>query len=155
MLRMSSRKTSEKIDVCQSSAADASLQGVEPRGGLHNVPSPTCGDRSSQLQVKIFPEEKDENGHLIQICKSCKRPPHPSLHRSAVGQFTISLTKVCGSLGFTLRQLDDTVLKHTIKVRLTLSHITTIKKQTHHQGAAHTSPHSRKTTALQICDGQL
>ena len=36
--------------------------------------------------------------------------------RSAVGQFTISLTKVCGSLGFTLRQLDDTVLKHTIKV---------------------------------------
>ena len=45
-----------------------------------------------------------------------------------MGQFTISLTKVCGSLGFTLRQLDDTVLKHTIKVRLTLSYITTIKK---------------------------
>ena len=40
--------------------------------------------------------------------------------RSAVGQFTISLTKVCGSLGFTLRQLDDTVLKHTIKVALSL-----------------------------------
>merc|ERR1711910_10123 len=35
--------------------------------------------------------------------------------RSAVGQFTISLTKVNGSLGFTLRQTDDTVLKHTIK----------------------------------------
>jgi len=31
------------------------------------------------------------------------------------GEFTISLTKVNGSLGFTLRQLDDTVLKHTIK----------------------------------------
>jgi len=35
--------------------------------------------------------------------------------RTAVGQFTIKLTKVSGSLGFTLRQLDDTVLKHTIK----------------------------------------
>lgn len=35
--------------------------------------------------------------------------------RTAVGQFSISLTKVSGSLGFTLRQLDDTVLKHTIK----------------------------------------
>ena len=42
--------------------------------------------------------------------------------RSAVGQFTISLTKVCGSLGFTLRQLDDTVLKHTIKVGLSQAH---------------------------------
>ena len=71
---------------------------------------------------------KVANGHLVQICKRWKRPPDPSLHRSAVGQFTISLTKVCGSLGFTLRQLDDTVLKHTIKVRLTLSYITTIKK---------------------------
>ena len=71
---------------------------------------------------------KVANGHLVQICKKRKRPPDPSLHRSAVGQFTISLTKVCGSLGFTLRQLDDTVLKHTIKVRLTLSYITTIKK---------------------------
>ena len=31
------------------------------------------------------------------------------------GEFKISLTKVNGSLGFTLRQTDDTVLKHTIK----------------------------------------
>ena len=31
------------------------------------------------------------------------------------GEFTINLKKVNGSLGFTLRQTDDTVLKHTIK----------------------------------------
>ena len=31
------------------------------------------------------------------------------------GEFTIYIKKVNGSLGFTLRQTDDTVLKHTIK----------------------------------------
>jgi len=31
------------------------------------------------------------------------------------GEFKVTLTKVNGSLGFTLRQLDDTVLKHTVK----------------------------------------
>jgi len=45
------------------------------------------------------------------------RPIEATLRNSSsfVGEFTISLTKVNKSLGFTLRQLDDTVLKHTIK----------------------------------------
>jgi len=54
--------------------------------------------------------EEDSTMSLLQPVETALRNS-----RSAVGQFTISLTKVCGSLGFTLRQLDDTVLKHTIK----------------------------------------
>jgi len=54
--------------------------------------------------------EEDSTMSLLQPVETALRNS-----RSAVGQFSISLTKVCGSLGFTLRQLDDTVLKHTIK----------------------------------------
>jgi len=54
--------------------------------------------------------EEDSTMSLLQPVETALRNS-----RSVVGQFTISLTKVCGSLGFTLRQLDDTVLKHTIK----------------------------------------
>jgi len=49
---------------------------------------------------------------------SLLQPVEAALRNSSqlqTGQFTVSLTKVSGSLGFTLRQLDDTVLKHTIK----------------------------------------
>lgn len=42
----------------------------------------------------------------------CPLEPHTKLY----GEFTVVLRKVNGSLGFTLRQLDDTVLKHTVKV---------------------------------------
>jgi len=41
----------------------------------------------------------------------CPLEPHTKLY----GEFTVVLRKVNGSLGFTLRQLDDTVLKHTVK----------------------------------------
>jgi len=56
------------------------------------------------------PDENDSTLSLLQPVEQALRNSRP-----VVGQFSISLTKVSGSLGFTLRQLDDTVLKHTIK----------------------------------------
>lgn len=58
------------------------------------------------------PDEDDHDSTL-----SLLQPVEAALRnsRAVVGQFSISLTKVSGSLGFTLRQTDDTVLKHTIK----------------------------------------
>ena len=80
---------------------------MEPGRGLNNVSSTTSRDGPPKLQACATPVFGGE---------SKKKMFYTDKSRSAVGQFTISLTKVCGSLGFTLRQLDDTVLKHTIKV---------------------------------------
>jgi len=55
--------------------------------------------------------EEESTMELLQPVETALR----NSRKSVVGQFSISLTKVSKSLGFTLRQLDDTVLKHTIK----------------------------------------
>ena len=56
----------------------------------------------------------DDDSETLDILK----PVENTLKNSGpafYGEFTINLKKVNGSLGFTLRQTDDTVLKHTIK----------------------------------------
>ena len=56
----------------------------------------------------------DDDSETLDILKPVENTLNNS-GSSFYGEFTIELSKVKGSLGFTLRQTDDTVLKHTIK----------------------------------------
>ena len=56
----------------------------------------------------------DDDSETLDILKPVEKTLKNS-NQNFYGEFSISLTKVNGSLGFTLRQTDDTVLKHTIK----------------------------------------
>merc|ERR1719464_116575 len=76
--------------------------------------SPPSPSPSPPYSREWSPEEEsamDSTMELLQPVETALR----NSRKSVVGQFSISLTKVSKSLGFTLRQLDDTVLKHTIK----------------------------------------
>ena len=57
----------------------------------------------------------EEDSETLDILKPVESTLKNSGGQKFYGEFTISLSKVNGSLGFTLRQTDDTVLKHTIK----------------------------------------
>ena len=60
----------------------------------------------------------DDDSETLDILKPVEttlRNSGSSQSQTFYGEFTINLKKVNGSLGFTLRQTDDTVLKHTIK----------------------------------------
>ena len=54
--------------------------------------------------------------NILKPLEKALRNSLPDQGSSFFGEFSISLSKVNGSLGFTLRQMDDTILKHTIKV---------------------------------------
>ena len=56
--------------------------------------------------------------NILEPIEKTLRNSLPDQGQSFYGEFAISLNKVNGSLGFTLRQMDDTILKHTIKVKL-------------------------------------
>jgi len=102
------------------------LSDPTPTPHNHNPPSPpfsvvemdlstthSSGSQASSGEWSPGPEE----AATLDIL----RPVENTLRNSAPaqgpshGEFRVTLTKVNGSLGFTLRQLDDTVLKHTIK----------------------------------------
>jgi len=72
-------------------------------------PSPSTSSVSSR---EWSPAEDDSE--TLDILKPVETTLKNS-NQNFYGEFKISLTKVNGSLGFTLRQTDDTVLKHTIK----------------------------------------
>ena len=55
--------------------------------------------------------------NILEPIEKTLRNSLPDQGSSFFGEFTIKLNKVNGSLGFTLRQMDDTILKHTIKVK--------------------------------------
>ena len=68
----------------------------------------------TKLQARKSPDCQQ----ITPQCRPDQQPVETTLKNSNqnfYGEFKISLTKVNGSLGFTLRQTDDTVLKHTIK----------------------------------------
>jgi len=72
-------------------------------------PSPSTSSVSSREWSPA-----DDDSETLDILKPVEKTLKNSGSQN-YGEFTISLTKVNGSLGFTLRQTDDTVLKHTIK----------------------------------------
>merc|ERR1719208_235380 len=72
-------------------------------------PSPSTSSVSSRQWSPA-----DDDSETLDILKPVEKTLKNSGSQN-YGEFTISLTKVNGSLGFTLRQTDDTVLKHTIK----------------------------------------
>eukprot|EP00091_Calanus_sinicus_P003793 TRINITY_DN13968_c0_g1_i4.p1 TRINITY_DN13968_c0_g1~~TRINITY_DN13968_c0_g1_i4.p1 ORF type:complete len:171 (+),score=34.36 TRINITY_DN13968_c0_g1_i4:1351-1863(+) len=57
----------------------------------------------------------DDTLNILKPLEETLRNSLPDQDSSFYGEFKINLTKVNGSLGFTLRQMDDTILKHTIK----------------------------------------
>ena len=57
----------------------------------------------------------DDDSETLDILKPVESTLRNSSGQTFYGEFSINLEKVNGSLGFTLRQTDDTVLKHTIK----------------------------------------
>jgi len=72
-------------------------------------PSPTSSSVSSREWSPA-----DDDSETLDILKPVEKTLKNS-NQNFYGEFSLSLTKVNGSLGFTLRQTDDTVLKHTIK----------------------------------------
>ena len=60
-------------------------------------------------------DDDSETLDILKPVESTLRNSGSSHSQTFFGEFTINLKKVNGSLGFTLRQTDDTVLKHTIK----------------------------------------
>lgn len=60
-------------------------------------------------------ENMSDTMNILKPLEKTLRNSLPDQGTSFYGEFTINLNKVNGSLGFTLRQMDDTVLKHTIK----------------------------------------
>lgn len=91
----------------------------------HSLEPPDPPSVSDSMDIEISPpspsppssrewspdEDEDSTLSLLLPVEQALR----NSRKQEVGQFSIQLTKVSGSLGFTLRQLDDTVLKHTIK----------------------------------------
>lgn len=72
-------------------------------------PSPSSSSVSSREWSPA-----DDDSETLDILKPVEKTLKNS-NQNFYGEFSLSLTKVNGSLGFTLRQTDDTVLKHTIK----------------------------------------
>ncbi|XP_023345090.1 tyrosine-protein phosphatase non-receptor type 13 [Eurytemora carolleeae] len=87
-------------------------------------PSLTSAGDSMEIEISPATPEKewspgpeiiydDDNDDTMQLL----RPVENALLNNSriVGEFSIQLTKVNGSLGFSLQSIDDTVLKHSIK----------------------------------------
>lgn len=90
---------SSNLSLCSGESMDIEI----------SPPSPSSSSVSSREWSPA-----DDDSETLDILK----PVENTLKNSGpafYGEFTINLKKVNGSLGFTLRQTDDTVLKHTIK----------------------------------------
>ena len=87
-------------------------------------PSSSSGERDTTVLVDLLNtitavssrewSPADDDSETLDILKPVEKTLKNS-NQNFYGEFSLSLTKVNGSLGFTLRQTDDTVLKHTIK----------------------------------------
>jgi len=100
-------KLKSTLSICSGESMDIEV----------SPPSPSSPCASSR---EWSPAEDNENiSDTLNILKPIEKTLMNSLPAeqgiSFYGEFTINLKKVNGSLGFTLRQMDDTVLKHTIK----------------------------------------
>ena len=59
---------------------------------------------------------KDDEDSTLDLLKPVEAALHNSVGNALVGEFVVEIKKVNGSLGFTLRQTDDTILRHSVKV---------------------------------------
>lgn len=91
---------SSNLSLCSGESMDIEI----------SPPSPSTSSASSR---EWSPAEEDSE--TLDILKPVETTLRNSQSQTFYGEFTINLKKVNGSLGFTLRQTDDTVLKHTIK----------------------------------------
>ena len=81
-------------------------------------PSSQVGSSNEWSPSEDNQENIDDTLNILQPIEKALKNSLPEKNNSFYGEFTINLKKVNGSLGFTLRQMDDTVLKHTIKVKI-------------------------------------
>jgi len=97
-------KLKSTLSICSGESMDIEVSPPSPSSpcGSSREWSPADTDNTDTLNI-LKPIEKTLRNSL------------PDQGSSFYGEFTIQLKKVNGSLGFTLRQMDDTILKHTIK----------------------------------------
>lgn len=86
---------------------------IEPVTTMEMELSPASSKASfgSNPEKEWSPDDEESTLELL-------KPVELALHNKSAavfGEFVIQLQKVNGSLGFTLRQTDDTVLRHTVK----------------------------------------
>jgi hypothetical protein len=104
MIRQHMGKLRSTLSICSGESMDIEV----------SPPSPTTPCVSS----REWSPADDNISDTLNILKPVEKTLKNSLSdqgSSFYGEFTIQLKKVNGSLGFTLRQMDDTILKHTIK----------------------------------------
>jgi len=103
-LKLQMGKLKSTLSICSGESMDIEVSPPSP--------SSPCSSR------EWSPAEDNNLSDTLNILKPIEKTLRNSLPdqgSSFYGEFTINLKKVNGSLGFTLRQMDDTVLKHTIK----------------------------------------